>query len=39
VKPNDLFKVYQAEAVDEPVIGEDEDIHNYDDVDDPDVFA
>jgi type IV secretion system protein VirD4 len=39
VKPNDLFTVYEAEAVDEPIIGEDEDILNYDDIDDPDAFA
>jgi len=39
VKPNDLFTVYEAEAVDEPIISEDEDILNYDDIDDPDAFA
>jgi len=39
VKPNDLFKVYEAEAIDEPVTGENEDILNYDDIDDPDAFA
>ena len=38
VKPNDLFTVYEADAPDEP-IGGDEDILNYDDLDDPDVFA
>jgi len=39
VKPNDLFKVYKADAVDETSINEDEDILNYDDIDDPDAFA
>ena len=39
VKPNDLFKVYQADAVEKQTISEDEDILNYDDVDDPEVFA
>ena len=32
VKPDDVFTVYEAEAADE-------DILNYDDVDDPDAFA
>jgi len=35
--PNDVFTVYDADAVDEPII--DEDILNYDDIDDPDAFA
>jgi len=39
VKPNDLFKVYEADAIDETSINEDEDILNYDDIDDPDAFA
>ena len=39
VTPNELFSVYDAETVDEPGISEDEDILNYDDVDDPDAFA
>ena len=39
VKPNDLFKVYEAETVDESITGENEDILNYDDIDDPDAFA
>jgi len=39
VKPNDLFKVYEADAVDDTPINEDEDILNYDDIDDPDAFA
>jgi len=39
VKPNNLFTVYQAEVSDEPPINEDEDILNYDDLDDPDAFA
>jgi type IV secretion system protein VirD4 len=38
VKPDDTFTVYQADA---PIdtIAEDEDILNYDDLDDPDAFA
>jgi len=39
VKPNDLFTVYEAEAADETDIAENEDIFDYDDVDDPDAFA
>ena len=46
VKPNDLFKVYEAEAVEETDIKEntvnediDADIFDYSDIDDPDVFA
>ncbi len=38
VKPEDTFTVYEADAPDES-IGEDEDILNYDDLDDPDAFA
>jgi type IV secretion system protein VirD4 len=39
VKPTDLFKVYEAGAVDDTPIVEDEDILDYDDIDDPDAFA
>jgi len=39
VKPDDKYKVYHAEAVEETSINGDEDILNYDDVDDPDAFA
>ncbi|MDL2273924.1 type IV secretory system conjugative DNA transfer family protein [Oscillospiraceae bacterium OttesenSCG-928-G22] len=39
VRPDDLFTVYQADESDESPIGEDEDILNYDDLDDPDAFA
>jgi type IV secretion system protein VirD4 len=38
VKPEDTFTVYEADAPDES-IGEDEDILNYDDLDDPDAYA
>jgi len=38
MKPTDKFKVYPADAPDEHING-DEDILNYDDVDDPDAFA
>ena len=39
-KPDDLYTVYQAEAVeDEPPVSEDEDILDYSDIDDPDAFA
>ena len=38
VKPDDVFTVYEADAPDEHICG-DEDILNYDDLDDPDIFA
>jgi len=38
VTPGDQFTVYEADVSDEP-ISEDEDILNYDDLDDPDAFA
>ena len=38
VQPNDLFKVYEEDASDE-TINENEDIFNYDDLDDPDALA
>jgi type IV secretion system protein VirD4 len=46
-KPNDLFTVYQADAVEDEVAEEisivngdiDADVFNYDDIDDPDAFA
>jgi len=38
--PNEEYTVYEVDAeADEPGIGEDEDILNYDDVDDPEAFA
>ena len=39
VKPTDVFTVYEAESVDDEPIHEDEEILNYDDIDDPDAFA
>jgi type IV secretion system protein VirD4 len=39
VKPDDVYTVYEAYAPDETPIGEDEDILNYDDLDDPDAYA
>jgi type IV secretion system protein VirD4 len=38
LSPHDTFTVYDAGGTDE-VIGEDEDIFNYDDIDDPDEYA
>ena len=38
VKPDDQFIVYEADAPDEAK-GEDEDILNFDDIDDPDAFV
>ncbi len=39
VKPDEQYTVYEVNAPDEASIDEDEDILNYDDVDDPDAFA
>ena len=46
LKPNDLFKVYEAETVENEPISDnavnediDADIFNYDDIDDPDALA
>ena len=36
---NEQYTVYEATETDLPAIDEDEDILNYDDVDDPDAFA
>lgn len=38
VRPDDQFVVYEADAPDDS-ISEDEDIFNYDDIDDPDAFV
>ena len=38
-KPDELFTVYKADVPDEAPISEDEDIFNYDDLDDLDVYA
>ena len=37
--PREQYTVYEAEVPDEANIGEDEDIFNYDDLDDPDAFV
>ena len=37
--PNEEYTVYEADGPDMEDIGEDEDILNYDDIDDPDAFA
>lgn len=37
--PNELYTVYEADVPDETAIGEDEDILNHDDLDDPDAFV
>ncbi|WP_444645235.1 VirD4-like conjugal transfer protein, CD1115 family [Caproiciproducens sp. R1] len=40
VKPDEIYTVYEVDAPgEEAAAGEDEDILNYDDVDDPDAFA
>jgi type IV secretion system protein VirD4 len=40
VKPDDVYTVYEAGAVDgEPIITENVDVFDYDDIDDPDAFA
>jgi len=39
VRPDDVFTVYEADAQNEAPTSVDEDILNYDDMDDPDVFA
>ena len=39
VKANDMFVVYDAESVDDEHIHDNDDILNYDDIDDPDAFA
>jgi len=40
MKPNETYTVYEVDAtVADAVADEDEDILNYDDVDDPDAFA
>lgn len=37
--PEELCEVYEADVPDEAAIGEDEDILNYDDLDDPNAFV
>ena len=37
--PREQYTVYEADVPDEASIGEDEDIFNYDDLDDPDAFV
>jgi len=37
--PSEQYTVYEADVLDEASIGEDEDIFNYDDLDDPDAFV
>ena len=37
--PDEHYTVYEADVPDEANIGEDEDILNYDDLDDPDAFV
>ncbi|MCH1979302.1 type IV secretory system conjugative DNA transfer family protein [Lawsonibacter sp. OA9] len=37
--PDEQYTVYEADMLDEANIGEDEDILNYDDLDDPDAFV
>ena len=37
--PDERYTVYEADVPDEADIGEDEDIFNYDDLDDPDAFV
>lgn len=37
--PSEQYTVYEADVPDEANIGEDEDIFNYDDLDDPDAFV
>ena len=39
VTPDELFTVYEADAPEDDVLDGDEDILNYDDLDDPDAFA
>ena len=39
VKPDDLFTVYEADEIEDEPIDENEDILNYDDIDDPDAFS
>ncbi len=39
LNPNEQYTVYEADVPDEAPIDEDEDILNYDDLDDPDAFV
>ena len=39
LNPNEQYTVYEADVPDKTPIDEDEDILNYDDLDDPDAFV
>jgi len=39
LNPNETYTVYKVDVPDEAFTGEDEDILNYDDLDDPDAFV
>ena len=39
LNPNETYTVYKVDVPDEALSGEDEDILNYDDLDDPDAFV
>ena len=39
LNPNETYTVYKVDVPDETITGEDEDILNYDDLDDPDAFV
>ena len=39
LNPNETYTVYKVDVPDEAITGEDEDILNYDDLDDPDAFV
>ena len=39
LNPNETYTVYKVDVPDEAITGEDEDILNYDDLDDPDTFV
>ena len=39
LNPNETYTVYKVDVPDEALTGEDEDILNYDDLDDPDAFV
>jgi type IV secretion system protein VirD4 len=39
LNPNETYTAYKVDVPDEAITGEDEDILNYDDLDDPDAFV
>ena len=39
LNPNETYTVYKVDVPDEALTGEDADILNYDDLDDPDAFV